>query len=87
MRTLGFLLWRGEVILGRQRRPTLRSPLYGWPVRVSTEGTCGVGRVWGDPPSVVGLGVVLVDCLEALQVAPLEVLGGRYCAAALVAAQ
>ena len=36
---------------------------------------------------VVGLGVVLVDCLEALQVAPLDVLGGWYCAANWVAAQ
>ena len=63
-----------------------RSTLYGWPVRVSTEGTCGVGCVWGSPTLVVFLGVVLVDCLEALWVAPSEVLGGRYCAAAWVVA-
>ena len=30
----------------------------------------------GDPPSVVGLGVALVDGMEALWVVPLEVLGG-----------
>ena len=67
--------------------PPLRSPLYGWPVRVSAEGTCGLGCVWGDPRLVVGLGVVLVDCLEVLWAAPSEVLGGRYCAAAWGAAQ
>ena len=61
--------------------------MYSWHVRVSAEGTCGVGRVGGDPPSVVGLGVVLVECLEALRVAPSEVLGGQYCAVAWVAAQ
>ena len=55
-------------------------------MRVSAEGTFGVGSVWWALPLVVGLGVVLVDCLEALQVAPSEVLGGRYCAAAWVAA-
>ena len=62
-------------------RPTTEGgspPLYGWPVRVSAESTCGVGCVWGDPPLVVGLGVVLVECLEALRVAPSEVLGGKY---------
>ena len=51
--------------------------MYGCPVRVSEEGTCGVGRVWGAPHSVVDLGVVLVDCLEVLRVAPLEVLEGQ----------
>ena len=60
--------------------------MYGWPVRMSAEGACGVGCVWGALPSVVGLGVVLVDCLKVLQAAPLEVLGGRYCAAAWGAA-
>ena len=63
------------------------SPLYGWPVRMSAEGTCGVGRVWGAPPLVVVLGMVLVEYLEAMRVAPLEVLGGRYCNAAWLAAQ
>ena len=43
---------------------------------MSAEGTCGVGCVRRAPPSVVGLGVVFVDGLEALQVAPSEVLGG-----------
>ena len=43
---------------------------------MSAEGTCGVGIVLGAPPLVVGMGVVLVDCLEALQVAPSEVLKG-----------
>ena len=52
-----------------------------------TEVTCGVGCVWVAPPSVVDLGVVLVDCLEVLWAAPLEVLGGWYCAVAWVAAQ
>ena len=36
-----------------------------------------VGCVQGDPPSVVGLGVALVDGMEALWVAPSEVLGGQ----------
>ena len=36
---------------------------------------------------VVGLGLVLVYGLESLRVAPSEVLGGLYCAAAWVAAQ
>ena len=36
---------------------------------------------------MVGLGVVSVDDLEALRLAASEVLGGRYCAAAWVAAQ
>ena len=40
--------------------------MYGWPVRVSAGGTCGVGCMRGDPPSVVGLGVALVDGMEAL---------------------
>ena len=40
------------------------------------------GYLWGglrlgDPPSVVGMGVVSVDGLEALRVAPSEVFGGR----------
>ena len=39
----------------------------------------------GGPPSVVGLGVALVDGMEALCVAPLEVLGGLCCDAAWVA--
>ena len=54
---------------------------------MSSARTYGVGHVWGDPPLVLGLGVVLVDCFEAMQVAPSEVLGGRYCATALVDAQ
>ena len=54
---------------------------------MSAEVTYGVGCVWVAPPLVVGLGVVLMDCLEALRVAPSEVLGGRYCAAAWVSAQ
>ena len=33
--------------------------------------------VQGDPPSVVGLGVALVDGMEALWLAPSEVLGGQ----------
>ena len=45
-------------------------------------GSCVGGSTLGG-----GSGVVLVECLEALRVAPLEVLGGRYCAAARVAAQ
>ena len=36
-----------------------------------------MGCVWGDPPLVVGLGVALVDGMEALWVAPLEMLGGQ----------
>ena len=35
-----------------------------------------MGCVRKDPPSVVGLGVALVDSMEALRVAPSEVLGG-----------
>ena len=54
---------------------------------MSTEGTCGVGRVWGAPHSVVGPGVVLVDFLEVLRAEPSEVLGGRYYAAAWGSAQ
>ena len=79
-----FRPWRGP---GRQWRPPPWSPLYGWPVPVSAEGTCRVGRVWGALPSVVCLGVVLVDCLEELWVAPSEALEGWYFAAASVAAQ
>ena len=60
------------------RRLPLRSLMYGWPVSMSTEGTCEVVCVRGDPPSVVGLGVSLVDGMEALWVAPSEVLGGKY---------
>ena len=41
----------------------------------------------GAQTSVVGLGVVLVDGLEELPVAPLEVLGGLYYDANWVAAQ
>ena len=72
---LGFL-WRGKVPLGKLRSLPLRSPLYGWPVRVIPAGTYGVSCVRGDPPLVVVLGVVLVNSLEALWVAPSEVLGG-----------
>ena len=74
MCTFGFFLWRGQVPLGRLRHLPLRSPLYGWLVRVGAEGTCELGFVRGSPPSVVDLGVVLVDGLEALQVEPSEVL-------------
>ena len=61
--------------------------LCGWLVRVSAEGTCGVVSVRVAPSSVVGLGVVLVDGLEVLRVAPSEVLGGLYWSTACVAAQ
>ena len=47
-----------------------------------TGGTCGVVCVRGAPPSLVGLGVALVDFMEALWVAPLEVLGGLCFSAA-----
>ena len=45
------------------------------------------GYLWGGfcvgvPLLVVVLGVVLVDGVESLRVAPSEVLEGRYCAAA-----
>ena len=51
---------------------------------MSAGGTCEVGFVQGDPPSVVVLGVAVVDGTGALWVAPSEVLGGMCCTAALV---
>ena len=64
-----FFLWKGQVLLGKLQRLPLHSPLYGWPVRVSAGGTCGVGFMRGDPPLVVVLGVALVDGMESLWVA------------------
>ena len=54
-------------------------------MRVSAGGTCEVGFVQGDPPSVVVLGVAVVDGTGALWVEPSEVLGGMCCTAASVA--
>ena len=54
-------MWQVQALLGRQWHPTLWFPLYGWPVRMIEEGTCGMGRVWEAPPYVVGLGVLLVE--------------------------
>ena len=72
-----FFLLQGQVPLGRMWHLPLRSPLGG--------GTCGVGYMLGDPPLVVVLGVTLVDGMEALWVAPSDLLGGQCRAAAGVA--
>ena len=44
---------------------------------MSAGGNYGVGCVWGAPSLVVGLGVALVDGMEALWVTTLEVIGGQ----------
>ena len=45
-------------------------------------GTCEVGCVLGYPPLLVSPGVALLEYMEALWEAPLEVLGVQRCPAA-----